>query len=78
MKHPWQTFIKAVLLMSVFEQRSNLFCSMTNNYEVIAECRSGSGGAVSSMVGSWQSLGGSSGGKDPEIFWSFYIWRANK
>ena len=51
---------------------------MANNYEVIAECRSGSGGAVSSMVGSWQSLGGSSGGKDPEIFWSFYIWRANK
>ena len=64
--------------MPVFQQRSNLFCFMTNDYEVIAECRWGSGGAVSTVVGSWQSLGGSSGGKIPEIFWSFYIWKANK
>ena len=46
---------------------------MTNDYEVIVECRWGSEGAVSSVVGSWWSLGGSSGGKNPEIFWSFYI-----
>ena len=73
MKEPWPTFIQAVLLMSVFEQRSNLFCIMAKDYEVIVEFRWGSGGAVSSVVGSWWSLGGSSGGKDLEIFWSFYI-----
>ena len=64
--------------MPVFKQRSNLFCLMTNDYEVIVECRWGSGGVVSSVVVSWRSLGGSSGCKNPEIFWSFYIWRANK
>ena len=64
--------------MSVFEKRSSfrMFCFITNNHEVIVKCRWGSGGPVSSAVGSWRSLGGSSGGKRPEKFWSFYIWGA--
>ena len=65
-KRFFQTFIQAVLLMPIFEQRSSLFCFMTNDYEVTVKCRWRSGGAVSSVDGSWRSYGGSSGGKDPE------------
>ena len=38
----------------------------------------GSQGAVISATGSWQSLGENSGGKVPEKYWPFYIWRTNK
>ena len=56
-----------------------MFCFMANDHKVIVKCcRWGSGGEVSSAVGSWRSLGGSSGGKGTEKFWSFYIWWANK
>ena len=73
-----QTFIQAVLLISVFEQRSSfwIFCFMTNDHKVIVKYKCGSGGDVSSAVGSWHSLGGSSGGKSSEKFWFFYILRA--
>ena len=55
-----QAFIQAVLLMSVFEQRSSfqMFYFMTNNHEVIEKFRWVSGGTVSSAVHSWWSLGG--------------------
>ena len=74
-----QAFIQQVLLMSVFKQRLNfqIFYSITSNPEIIVKCRWGSGGAVSSAVGSWWSLGGGSGSKKPENFLFFYIWRAN-
>ena len=66
--------------MSAFEQISSfrMFCFVTNDHKVIAKCRWGSGGAVSSVVGSWQSFGTSSRGKSHEKFWSFYVWRAKK
>ena len=53
-----QAFIQAVLLMSVFEQRLSflMFYFMTNNHKPIVKCRCRSGAAVSSAVGSWQSL----------------------
>ena len=72
MKQPWQTFIQAVLIIYVFEQRSSfrMFCFMTNDDEVIVKCRWGSGKAVSSAVGSWRSIGGSSRGKGPEKLWA--------
>ena len=70
-----QAFIQAVLLMSVFEQILSFWMLyfMTNDHEVIVKCKWGSGGVVSSAVGSWQSLSSGSLGKDPEKFWSFYI-----
>ena len=46
---------------------------MTNDYEVIMKRRWGSGRAVSSVVGSWWS----SESKGSEMFWSFYIWKAD-
>ena len=76
----YQAFTEAVLLMSVFEQRLSfrILYFMTNGHVIIVKCRWVSGDALSSVVGSWRRLGGSSGGKCPEKVWSFYSWRANK
>ena len=75
-----QAFIQAVLFMSVFEQRLSLqmIYFKKNNYEIIVKCRWGSGGALTSTVSPWRSLGGGSRGKGSEKVWSFYNWRANK
>ena len=45
-KQPWQTFIQAVLIMPIFEQKLNLFCLLTNDYKVIVKCRWGFGGVA--------------------------------
>ena len=78
LQSPNQVFIQEVLLMAVFEQRLSfqMFYFMTKNPEITLKYSWVSGGAVSSAVGSWRSLGGSSGGKGRDKFWSFYIWRA--
>ena len=75
-----QAFIQAVLLMPVVEQKLSFWMLyfMTNDQEIIVNCRWRSGSAVSSIVGSWWSLDGGSDSKDPEKHWSFYIWRTNK
>ena len=50
--------------MSVLEQRVSfqIFYFMISNPEIVIKCRSGSGGAASSAVGSCQFLSGSGGG----------------
>ena len=75
-----QAFIQALLLMSVFEQRLSfwMFYFMKNDSKIIVKCRWGSGGDISSVVGWWWSPDGGSGGKAPEKFWLFNIWRASK
>ena len=55
-----------------------MFYFMTKDLKIIVKYRWGSGTAVGSAVGSWRNLGGGSRGKNPEKFWSFYIWRVNK
>ena len=55
-----------------------MFSNVPSHDKVVMKCRLGSGGAVSSAVDSWRGLRGFSCGKDPEKFWSLYIWRANK
>ena len=59
--------------MSLFEQRLSfqMFYFIKSNPEIIVKCRWGSGGAVSSAVGSWRSLGGCSRSKGPEKFYFF-------
>lgn len=73
---PYQAFVQAVLLMSVFEQR--LSFRMFNNHEIIVKCRWRYRGTGSSTIGSWRSPDGSSGCKASENLWPFYIWSTNK
>ena len=65
--------MQAVLLMSVFEQRLGFqtFYFVTSDLRIIVKCRWGSGGSVSSAVGSWRSLGGGSGSKSSEKLYFF-------
>ena len=44
----------------------------------VVKCRWGSGGAVSSATGSWQSPAGGSEAKASEKSWPFYIWMTKK
>ena len=77
---PLQVFIQAILLMFVFEQRLSfqMIYFKTNDHEITVKCKWGSGGALSSTVSLWRSIGVGSGGKGSEKFCSFYIRRANK
>ena len=49
-----------------------MFYSRTSDFEIIAKCRRASGNAVSSVVSSWQRLGGGSWSKGSEKFGGFF------
>ena len=72
--------MQAVLLMSVFEQRLGFqtFYFVTSDLRIIVKCRWGSGGSVSSAVGSWRSLGGGSGSKSSEKLYFFTSGKETK
>ena len=62
-------FIQAASLMSVFEQRLSfrMIYFKINEHKIIVKCRWGSGGALSSAVSSWHSLGVVSGAKGSDL-----------
>ena len=72
--------MQAVLLMSVFEQRLSFqtFYFITSDLRIIVKCRWGSGGFVSSAVGSWRGLGGGPGSKSSEKLYFFTSGREMK
>ena len=69
-----------------FMTRSGIYPSSFTNvrfrtkieFSNVAKCRWGSQGAVSSAMGSKQSLGRVHEVKPLKNFWPFYIWRTNK
>ena len=62
-----QRFIQAVLLMPIFERRLSfrMLYFAKKIHKIILKCRWGSGDAVNSAVGLWQSPDEDSRGKPP-------------
>ena len=63
-----QAFIQTVLRISVFQFE----------FPNVIKHRWGSQDALASTMSSWRNPGGGSGGKSPEKFWPFDLWRTNK